>query len=37
LPDETKAKVESMSSADLDSVLDRVLTAATLDELELGD
>jgi predicted transposase YdaD len=37
LPDETKAKVESMSSAELDSVLDRVLTAATLDELELGD
>ncbi len=37
LPVETKAKVESMSSADLDSVLDRVLTVTTLGELELGD
>jgi len=37
LTDETKSKAEAMSSAELDSVLERVLTATTLDELELGD
>ena len=37
LSHETKARVEAMSSTDLDRVLDRVLTATTLDELELGD
>jgi predicted transposase/invertase (TIGR01784 family) len=37
LTDETKARVEVMSSTDLDYVLDRVLTVTTLDELELGD
>ena len=37
LSDETKARVEVMSSTDLDRVLDRVLTATTLDELELGE
>jgi hypothetical protein len=37
LPGDIKTKVEAMSAADLDSVLDRVLTAATLDELELSD
>jgi len=35
LPHETKARVEVMSSTDLDRVLDRVLTAATLAELQL--
>jgi predicted transposase YdaD len=37
LPHETKVRVEVMSSTDLDRVLDRVLTATTLDELDLGD
>jgi predicted transposase YdaD len=37
LTDETKSKAEAMSSAELDSVLERVLTATTLDQLELGD
>ena len=33
----TRASVETMSEADLDSLLERVLTASTLDELGLGD
>jgi predicted transposase YdaD len=37
LPSETKSRVEAMSSADLDSLLDRILTAATLEELQLGE
>jgi len=36
LPTAVAAKIESMSAAELDSVLDRVLTATALDELELG-
>ncbi len=36
LPREIAAKAETMSAAELDSVLDRILTATTLDELELG-
>jgi len=35
LPPETAAKVEPLSAADLDSLLDRVLTAGTLNELLL--
>jgi len=37
LPREIAAKAETMSAAELDSVVDRLLTATTLDELELGD
>jgi predicted transposase YdaD len=37
LPREIAAKAEAMSAAKLDSVVDRLLTATTLDELELGD
>jgi hypothetical protein len=37
LPDETKARVVVLSSTDLDRALDRVLTAGTLDELQLGE
>ncbi len=37
LPHETQARVEGMSSSDLDRLFDRVLTATTLDELALGD
>ncbi len=33
----TREKIEAMSGAELDSVLDRLLTATTLDELALGD
>jgi len=33
----TRASVETMSETDLDSLLERVLTASTLDELGLGD
>ena len=36
LPPETAAKVEPLSAADLDSLLDRVLNAGTLNELGLG-
>ena len=35
--EELCAKAEAMSAAELDSVVDRILTARTLDELELGD
>jgi len=37
LPREMAAKAEAMSATELDSVVDRLLTATTLDELELGD
>jgi hypothetical protein len=37
LPRDIAAKAEAMSAAELDSVVDRLLTATTLDELELGD
>ena len=37
LPREIAAKAEAMSAAELDTVLDRLLTATTLDELDLGD
>ena len=37
LPREITAKAEAMSEPELDSVLDRLLTATTLDELRLGD
>ena len=37
LPGDIAAKAEAMSAAELDSVVDRLLTATTLDELELGD
>jgi len=37
LPRDIAAKAEAMSAAELDSVIDRLLTATTLDELELGD
>ena len=33
----TRASVETMSETDLDSLLERVLTASTLDELGLAD
>jgi len=36
LPQESKARIEALSAADLDSLLDRVLTAGTLNELGLG-
>jgi hypothetical protein len=36
LPEQATARVEAMSDVDLDWVLDRILTAATLDELKLG-
>ncbi|MGH9388009.1 MAG: Rpn family recombination-promoting nuclease/putative transposase [Vicinamibacteria bacterium] len=37
LSDDLKERARSMSEDELESVLDRVLTAATLDELGLGD
>jgi hypothetical protein len=37
LSDKCDERVRSMSEVELESVLDRVLTAATLDELDLGD
>ena len=36
LPEEAKTRIESMSRAELDSLLDRVLTAETLEDLGLG-
>ncbi len=36
LPTAVTARIESMSVAELDRVLDRILTATTLEELELG-
>jgi len=36
LPTAITAKIESMSVAELDGVLDRILTATALEELELG-
>lgn len=36
LPREITTKAEAMSAAELDSVVDRLLTATTLDDLELG-
>ena len=36
LPQESKVRIEALSAADLDSLLDRVLTAGTLNELGLG-
>jgi hypothetical protein len=36
LPREITAKAEAMSESELDSVLDRLLTATTLDELQIG-
>jgi predicted transposase YdaD len=35
--DPVVGRVQSMSEVELESTLDRVLTAATLDELKLGD
>jgi hypothetical protein len=37
LPAKVTARTEAMSNAELDSVLDRLLTATTLDELGLGN
>jgi hypothetical protein len=37
LSDKCEERVRSMSEVELESVLDRVLTAATLDELDFGD
>jgi len=37
LSDKITERVRSMSEVELESVLDRVLTTATLDELDLGD
>jgi hypothetical protein len=37
LPKEVTARTGAMSNAELDSVLDRLLTATTLDELGLGN
>ncbi|MGH9388008.1 MAG: DUF4351 domain-containing protein, partial [Vicinamibacteria bacterium] len=37
LSDEVTERVRSLSEDELESVLDRVLTAATLEELRLGD
>lgn len=37
LPNEVTARAEVMSEAELDAVLDRILTATTLDELRLRE
>jgi hypothetical protein len=37
LSEETTARAEAMAEAELDSTLDRILNATTLDELRLGD
>jgi predicted transposase YdaD len=37
LSDKVTERVRSMSEVELESILDRVLNAATLDELDLGD
>jgi predicted transposase YdaD len=36
VPESTTMRVEAMSEADLDSVLDRILTATSLDGLRIG-
>ncbi len=37
LPPESKERIEAMSAAELDSLIERVLTAKALSELDLGD
>ena len=36
LPEEITIRAETMSESELDSILDRLLTATTLDELQIG-